>query len=192
MHDQKTEVPGKYAAFCGNRLVVHGELEAVLRQVWALSEQGPAESILIFEDSTGRQVEFDMRGSIDEVLARAVPKAGKAGPGRPKLGVVSREVSLLPRHWDWLEQDPQGISAALRRLVDEARKRDAGQLERKLVRDSASRFMWTMAGNLPNFEEATRALFAGDRTQFRALQKEWPSDIVSHLERLTEKCFDAP
>jgi hypothetical protein len=129
-------------------------------------------------------VDFDLRGSLDEVLARALPATPRPGPGRPKLGVVAREVTLLPRHWEWLEQQPNGISAALRRLVDEARKRSPDEESARLAREAASRFMWAVAGNLPDFEEASRALFAGNRERLRSLTREWPADVRSHLFRL--------
>ena len=108
----------------------------------------------------------------------------KPGPGRPRLGVVSREVSLLPRHWDWLELQPNGISAALRRLVEEARKRDPEEEQARLAREAASRFMTAMAGNLPDFEEASRALFGNDHERFEGLIREWPEDIRTHLVQL--------
>jgi hypothetical protein len=100
------------------------------------------------------------------------------------MGVVSREVSLLPRHWDWLEQQPNGISAALRRLVDEARKRAPGEERARLAREAAGRFMTAMAGNLPGYEEASRALFAQDRERFTQRIAAWPEDVRAHLERL--------
>ncbi|NVL67960.1 DUF2239 family protein, partial [Escherichia coli] len=117
----------------------------------------------------------------EEVLARAAPEPPRVGPGRPKLGVVSREVSLLPRHWEWLEIQPNGISAALRRLVEEARKRDPEGDRARLAIEAASRFMSAMAGDLPNFEEASRALFAKDDERFVSLIAEWPADVRNHL-----------
>jgi len=102
----------------------------------------------------------------------------------PRLGVVSREVSLLPRHWDWLEQQPNGISAALRRLLDEARKRAPGEERARLAREAAGRFMTAMAGNLPGYEEAARALFAKDHERFTQRIAAWPEDVRLHLERL--------
>jgi hypothetical protein len=150
--------------------------------------------LLIFDDHDGKQVEFDFRGTVEEVVARAIPVPGatdaKPGPGRPKLGVVSREVSLLPRHWEWLEQDPRGLSAALRRLVDDAIRSDNGARAREQMRDAASRFIWCMAGNLPHFEEATRALFAGDETRFLAEIAAFPPDVVEHLKYLTRGYFE--
>ena len=96
-------------------------------------------------------------------------------------------MSLLPRHWEWLEEQPQGISAALRRLVDEARKRDPGKARARMARDAASKFMWAMAGNLPDFEEASRALFAGDGERLSVLVRKWPKDIRNHVLRLVEE-----
>src|SRR6185295_4630427 len=125
-------------------LIGAGELATVLPLLkeWADSSQG--EAPLIFDDSTGRQVDFDLRGSVEEALARAVPARG---PGRPKLGVVAREISLLPRHWEWLEQQPNGASAALRRLVDEARKQAPDRQQARQAKDAASRAMSAIAGN---------------------------------------------
>lgn len=142
---------------------------------------------LLFEDDTGRQIDFDLRGTAQEVLARYAPRAvARPGPGRPKLGVISREVSLLPRHWEWLEQEPQGISAAIRRLVDEARRREPDKQRARRAREAAAKFMWGMAGDLPGFEEASRALYAKDGAKLRALIAKWPKDIRSHVVKMIE------
>jgi hypothetical protein len=172
-----------YTAFLGQSRIVSGTLKEMLLETKARMERGQSDPILIFEDQTGRQVDFDFRGTPDEVVERAAPSR-RAGPGRPRLGVVSREVSLLPRQWDWLEQQPNGISAALRRLVDEARKRDPGEERARLAREAAGRFMTAMAGNLPGYEEASRALFAKDDERFRQRIAAWPEDVRLHLERL--------
>ena len=179
MEDQPT-----FTAFEGNRLLVSGTLAAVLPVIKKRVDRERGEAVLIFEDATGRQVDFDLRGTPEEVVARALPAAGPPGPGRPRLGVISREVSLLPRHWEWLEIQPNGISAALRRLVDEARKRDPEGDRIRLAIEATSRFMTAMAGDLPNFEEASRALFAKEPERFAALIRKWPKDIRSHLARL--------
>src|SRR4051812_33207367 len=113
-----------YTSFEGTRRIVSGDLPTMLLGTKAVLDAGTEATVLIFEDETGRQVDFDFRGTPAEVLERADAGKPRPGPGRPKLGVISREVSLLPRHWDWLERQPSGISAALRRLVDEARKRE--------------------------------------------------------------------
>jgi len=108
-----------YAAFAGDRAIAAGELEAVLTKLKHKLDKGDIDQLLIFDERTGRQVDFDFRGTLEDVLERELPKPAPAGPGRPKLGVVSREISLLPAHWAWLEEQPNGSSAALRRLVDE-------------------------------------------------------------------------
>lgn len=160
-------------------------LEELLPRLKAREEAGADAGLLVFDDHTGQQVELDLRGTLDEVLQRALPGRAPAGPGRPRLGVVSREVSLLPRHWEWLEEQPQGASAALRRLVDEARKRDPGAAKARRARDAMSRVMSAVAGDLPDYEEATRALFAWDEARFAALVKRWPKELRRHfVERL--------
>ncbi len=106
------------------------------------------------------------------------------GPGRPKLGVVSREVSLLPRHWEWLEKQPQGISGTLRRLVEDARKRDPRGQNARRARDAAHKVMWAVAGDLPDFEESSRALFAREGERFAALVAPWPVDVRDYVRRL--------
>lgn len=182
MNDELT-----YTAFSGSRLIASGGLKAMLAGTKSHLDQHPNDLVLIFEDQTGRQVDFDFRGTPDEVLQRATGGKPRTGPGRPKLGVVSREVSLLPRHWDWLERQPQGISAALRRLVEEARKREPDKERARAARDAAGKFMWAVAGNLPGFEEASRALFAGDPQRLGQIVRDWPADVRDHLLRLVEQ-----
>lgn len=166
-----------FSAFAGDRRLASGPLRAVLTEAKAWHERRERATLLFFDDRTGRQVDFDLRGPLEQVLARALPGEGAPRPGRPRLGVVGREVSLLPRHWEWLEQQPSGISAALRRLVDEARKREPGRQRARALRDAASRFMTAMAGDRPGFEEATRALFAGEDGRLARLVRAWPADV---------------
>ena len=161
-----------YIAFIGWKCIANGPLEAVLR---ACKEQQDA---LIFHQQSGKQIDFDFRGSIDDVLARAITKPERIGPGRPRLGVISREVSLLPRHWDWLETQPAGASAALRRLVDDARRNDPGDA---LAIQATGRVMTALAGNLPGFEEASRALYARDQTRLAEYVKDWPEDVRTYV-----------
>src|SRR6187402_3325428 len=144
-----------YTAFAGERRLASGPLPALLPRAKAWVEAGK-DAPLFFDDETGRQVDFDLSGSLEEVLARAVPPPAPPKPGRPRLGVTGREVSLLPRHWEWLEAQPNGISAALRRLVDEARQREPGKQRARGLREAASRFMTAMAGDRPHYEEASR------------------------------------
>ncbi len=179
-------LPHTYSAFSEDRLIAFGTLPTVLSAAKLYVDESEDPRLLIFEDRTGRQVEFDFSGTLDEVQARALPPPERTGPGRPKLGVVSREVSLLPRHWEWLEEQPQGISAGLRRLVDEARKRNPGELRARKGREAVSKFMTAIAGNRPNYEEASRALFASDNARLEELIADWPEDIRAHLLRVLE------
>ena len=165
-----------YAAFAGVRRVAAGTLRNVLPILKQRFDKNDSDSVLVFEVETGRQVDFDLRGSLEEVLERADPPPPR-GPGRPKLGVTSREVSLLPRQWDWLEQQPSGISAALRRLVETAIKDQPGKERARRIRAALSGFLSSMAGDRPNYEEACRALFAGDSDRFEKLVRRWPKDI---------------
>ena len=173
-----------YAAFAGDRLIAGGELEGVLSKVKKRLEKDDIEQLLIFEEQSGRQVDFDFRGTLEEVLERELPQPVPQGPGRPKLGVVSREISLLPAHWTWLEEQPNGISAALRRLVDEASKRDPDKQRARKAREAAGRFMTALAGDRPNFEEAMRALYAGNREELTELTSRWPRDIRAQITRM--------
>jgi len=176
-----------FTAFAGTRLVASGPLQVLLTGIKAWLDRKERATLLVFDDQSGRAVDFDLRGSLQQVLDRALPPEAAPRPGRPRLGVVGREISLLPRHWEWLEQQPNGISAALRRLVDEARKREPGRQRARAVRDATSRFMTAMAGDLPGFEEATRALFAGDERGVARLVRGWPSDVRRYvLKRVRE------
>ncbi len=174
-----------FTAFLGTSRIASGDLAAVLSGVKPYFDQDPGASLQIFEDPTGRQVDFDLRGSMEEVVARAVPAPPRVGPGRPKLGVVAREISLLPRHWEWLERQPSGASAAIRKLVDEKRALSEGADRARIAMEATNRFLSAMAGNLPGYEEATRALFAKDRERFAAQVQEWPADIREYASRLS-------
>lgn len=181
-----------YTAFAGVHRIATGSLEETVDRAKAAIDAGEKEPVLVFEDRTGTQLDFDWRGTPEDVRGRlathphftAIGSPERSGPGRPRLGVVSREVSLLPRHWSWLGEQPGGASAALRRLVDDARKRATDRDEARRRRDAASRFLWAVAGNLPGFEEASRALFAADDERLSHLVAPWPADVRDHLAAL--------
>jgi hypothetical protein len=188
----------RFVAFEGERRIAEGDLPAVALALKNLIDRGKPAGVLVFDDTTGEQIDLDLRGSAKEVLARLPIRAGATdapiadgivgaaarGPGRPKLGVVAREVTLLPRHWDWLNRQPGGASVALRKLVEEARRDKAGEDRVRQARDAAYRFMSAMAGDRAGFEEASRALFAGDAERFRQHSATWPADIRDHAARL--------
>jgi hypothetical protein len=182
-----------YTAFGGQQLIATGLIEAVALEAQAWLEQGES-PLLIFDDQTGQQIDLDLRGTPDEALARLQThpwlrqdqgeEAKRPGPGRPKLGVVSREVSLLPRHWDWLNEQRGGASVTLRKLVEAEMKSGQGQARARKAHDAAGKFMWTMGGNLPDFEEASRAFTRKDYDRLDRLIATWPADIRDHMRKL--------
>lgn len=186
-----------HIAFSGFTCLASGSLLDVASHLHAQEPTSGAPPPLVFELETGRQIDLDLSGTHDDIVERfsepVVPAASaKPSRGRPKLGVVGREVTLLPRHWEWLERQRGGASAALRRLVDEARKQTAQSDGIRLARDRTYRFLSAIAGDLPGFEEATRALYAGDERAFREHCSAWPKDIVDCTFRLCDGAFQQP
>jgi hypothetical protein len=186
-----------FTAFMGERRLVSGPLAEVALAVLKASKSPAAEPIVIFDDANGRPIDLDLRGTERDIVARLPQPASNPetaaddlsapeprGRGRPKLGVVAREVTLLPRHWEWLGAQPGGTSVALRKLVEEARRASGDRDRSRAARDAAYHFMSVMAGNLAGFEEASRALFADDRQRFVELIAGWPGDIRDHIVKL--------
>ena len=170
----------RHTAFFGNSRIAAGNQAEVALAIrdWP--------GALVFEDATGRQIDLDLRGSEEEIHVRYAAPA--RGPGRPKLGVTAREVTLLPRHWDWLGGQPGGASVALRKLVETAsRDPKAGRVA---ARDAAYRFASAMGGDEAGFEEAMRALYAGKRKKFHRQLECWPPDVREHLEKMAAPVFD--
>lgn len=216
----------EFIAFEGSRCLARGGLAKVVLQMKAATEARPLARYMVFNASSSEVLDFDLRGTPEEVVARltlAYPAmmssaatstdgtpptdklsadlrseavvAAKVGPGRPKLGVVAREVTLLPRHWAWLSSQPGGASVALRKLVEQARQDSQSKDQRRLSQEATYRFMSAMAGSLEGFEEAARALFAAERSRFEALLAPWPQDIQNHLQHLAQAAWmpaDAP
>lgn len=184
-----------FTAFEGSHRLASGSLAEVALAI-KRADPGALRPIAIFSDRTGRAIDLDLRGSADDVLARlaespaavateqALAPDEPRGRGRPRLGVVAREVTLLPRHWEWLNAQPGGASVALRKLVEQARRANADADRRRAAREAAHHFMSAMAGDLPNFEEALRALFADDRPALLAQIVGWPVDIRDHVVKL--------
>jgi hypothetical protein len=133
---------------------------------------------LIFDQETGRIVDIDPRHPPVDQASR---------PGRPKLGVVAREVTLLPRHWDWLAAQPGGASVALRQLVEAARSDPKHRA--RAARDSLYRFMTAIVGNAPGYEEALRALYAGERDDFFSHIEAWPPDVRVKIMEMAAGAF---
>ncbi|QWF19599.1 DUF2239 family protein [Lysobacter capsici] len=189
-----------YTGFDGHRRVTTGALSDVAIAIKHASEAGQPGPLLIFDDATGRSIDVNLQGSDAAVRARlakldaAANCANDADPasetpsepepargrGRPRLGVVAREVTLLPRHWDWLATQPGGASVALRKLVEQARRSHDADDRRRRAHERAYHFMSALAGDLPGYEEATRAVFADDRARLRVLIAYWPEDVREH------------
>ncbi|WP_225204601.1 DUF2239 family protein [Novosphingobium huizhouense] len=196
------------SAFAGFTRFAHGSVVDVALALRARPPGADDAPVLVFDDVAGGPLDLDLRGSTADVVRRlgehpalrrlASQGAGDAadeapdteaaprGRGRPRLGVVAREVTLLPRHWDWLAGQPGGASQALRRLIDEARKQDAGRTGARAGRERAYRFMAAIAGDLPGFEAASRALFAGDEAALGAILAGWPPDVAAHVLELAQ------
>jgi len=177
-----------YTAFAAHEGLAAGTLRDVALAAKAAHDSG-RERVLVFDDATGRTVELDFRGTPDEVLARlpAGDPPPKPGRGRPRLGVTAREVTLLPRHWEWLAAQPGGASAVLRRLVEQALRENSGADDARQALEAAHRAMTALAGDLPDYEEALRAFYAKDYQKFSALTEPWPKDIGDYLRRLVAK-----
>jgi hypothetical protein len=188
---EKAETPVKrFIAFAGTRRIASGGIQEVASKVKKMLDSGEEAAVLIFDANSSETIEIDFRGTVEDVQKKLMKKPDlvmpqkNRGPGRPKLGVIGREVTLLPRHWEWLDEQPGGASVVLRKLVESA-KRDNRENDRaRRAQEAAHRFMTTMAGNFPGFEEASRAFYAGDQHRFDAFIKLWPRDIREHVKKL--------
>jgi hypothetical protein len=191
-----------YVAFDGDRCIAVGDLRDVARAAKQTLDRRKEASVLVFDGTSSGPIDIDFRGTVDDVLAR-LPDIAEApataedaaipvprGPGRPKLGVVAREVTLLPRHWEWLAQQSGGASVALRKLVDEARRANKDKDRVRHAQEAAYRFIAAMAENKPHYEEVARALFAGDAERFESWTTSWPADVRDHARRLAAAAFE--
>ena len=178
-------------AFAGSNMLAFGPLREVAASVKLKVEADPNLFVLVFHAETSEPIELDLRGSTADVVARleADDLVATRKVGRPKLGVAAREVTLLPRHWDWLAQQRGGASVTLRKLVEAARRENAGADTLAQGRDALYRFMAAVAGNAPDYDEASRALFAGQKTRFLSLIASWPNDVQAHLQHLSNRAF---
>jgi len=178
-----------YTAFVGTDLVASGARDKVVKKLKSMFDEDHGTVFLVFEDQSGKAVDFDLSAKPGQASSGREAKADRTGPGRPRLGVVCREISLLPRHWEWLEQQPAGASAAIRRLVEEAIKRNPDEQQTRRATEATGRFITAVAGNLPGYEEASRALYARDPERFGAEIQQWPRDIRQQALRMLAKAF---
>jgi uncharacterized protein len=191
-----------FTAFQDSRRIAHGNATEVISACKAVIAKEPQASIVLFDDATGRQVDPDWRGSVAQAVASLMPQTAsndgpadappvRRGPGRPRLGVVAREVTLLPRHWEWLAGQTGGASVTLRKLVESAIRARPGEAEARQAEEAAYRFMQAMAGDLPNYEEALRAFYRKDDTGFVQNTLSWPHDVREHAQTLVQRARQA-
>lgn len=195
-------LPDTAIAFAGTTRLAEGPLDTVAGAIATWLAHEPTGSVLVFDAADSRPIDLDLRGSPEQVRARyagasaaPVPPEGPQsssepparGPGRPRLGVVPREVTLLPRHWEWLAAQPGGASVTLRKLVDQARSAGEARERTRRATEATYRFLLAVAGDAPGFEEAMRALFAGDRPAFEARLVGWPDDVRTHALALLDR-----
>lgn len=184
-----------YTTFAGTRRITTGTLATNALEARRLLASDAGAPLLIFDNATGRVVDVDLRGTDDDIQSRLATSAPAAvaevapdnaetcaprGRGRPRLGVVAREVTLLPRHWEWLAGQPGGASVALRKLVEQARLAGSEKDLRRQAHERAYHFMLAIGGDLPQFDEAIRALFAHDAAGLRERMTDWPVDVREH------------
>lgn len=183
-----------YTAFAGQQQIANGDLSDIAASVKTAFDAGTA-PLLVFNDKTGRIAELDLRGAVEDVLERLRQSQQGDGPaakpvrGRPKLGVTAREVTLLPSHWEWLATQPGGASAALRRLIDKARRSNDDKIRE--AEEAARRVMLALAGDLPDYEEATRAFYARDYAGFDRLSAAWPKDVGDYVRLQVQRLAKA-
>lgn len=186
----------QFTLFVGTSLVAAGDLRTVATAAKKATDNRTSDRLALYRESNGQVFDLDLRGSIEEVLERLPhhpvvgedpPPPPQKGPGRPKLGVVSKEVTLLPRHWQWLAKQRGGASAMLRRLVDEARRVESETVSRRDLQAALDRFLWDMASDFSGFEEATRSLYAVDAAAFQKHTERWPDDVRDYARKRFEQ-----
>ncbi|WP_238655002.1 DUF2239 family protein [Paenibacillus piscarius] len=187
-------------AFLGVEAVASGSLQHVVTTVKGALSESELVRVLIFDDSTGKPIDVDYHGTADDVFSRLAAPSGESSAteansqttrraGRPKLGVVSGEVTLLPRQWEWLKAQPGGASVTLRKLVDEARRAGEQQSTIRKSQEAAYVFMTAMAGDFSHYEEALRALYAGNAERLDQYTQDWAPDIRNYVKRLAAGAF---
>ncbi len=177
-----------YTAFLDEQCLVNGTLVDVATAIQQHANQSNA-TLLIFNDQTGKQIDLDISGSKQDIQQRYAEPEMVKKVGRPKLGVISREITLQQKHWDWLDQQSSSASAVIRKLIDNELNDPSSESNRMLAKQATDRFMSAMLGNMPNYEEATRALYQGDQAVFLKLIKDYPLDPQQYIRRLSMHAF---
>lgn len=201
MENEPRDDAERYVAFLGDRWLARGTLADVALAVYQHGQVHDIDEVAVLDESTGRSVELNVSGSEQEVRARygmrpkdedGAPALKRRRRGRPRLGVVGREVTLLPRHWAWLDDQRGGASATLRRLVDRARKELGGTDRRNQAQDRTHRLMTVLAGDRAGYEEACRALYGGDESRFNEQIRVWPRDVREVVQSSAIEAFRGP
>lgn len=183
-----------YTAFDGSKIISQGTLAHIALSLKQKTREQKTATLLVFSDLTGRQIDIDLSGTDKQVLDRLKvysPQELQAntGAGRPKLGVMPREISLLPNHWEWLLNQDGGSSAVIRNLIDEKMK-SRSKDKVKSAQETTYKFLSAIAGDLPNFEEAIRFLYRKDKKKFSELISSWPKDIIKYSMMLASDVFE--
>lgn len=176
-----------YTAFVGNtRLITDSLLNVALA---IKNQQHDSAPILIFEDQTGKQIDVNITGSESDIQQRYAELETVKKVGRPKLGVISREITLQQKHWDWLDLQNSSASAVIRKLIDQELNNAQSESNIMMTKQTTDRFMSAMLGNMPNYEEATRALYQGNKEGFLELIQDYPNDLKEYLNLRTVNIF---
>jgi len=176
-----------YSAFHGNTRIITDTLFKVALTIKEIDNH--QSNILIFNHQTGQQIDLDVSGSEQDLKQRYAEIEEVKKVGRPKLGVISREITLQQKHWNWLDQQNASASAVIRKLIDQELNNPASESNIMLAKQAVDRFMSAMIGNMPNYEEATRALYQGNKTVFLELIQDYPADLKAYLEQQSAHAF---
>ena len=185
-----------YTAFENKKILTEGNLNEVATIVFHRLKENKSANILIFSDQSGRIIDLGFSGTERQMLERLKIYCHQEiqsypGAGRPRLGVVTREISLLPKHWEWLLGQDGGASACLRKLIDE--KMSESELPKKAImfaQEKTYKFLHAIAGDLPNFENAIRYLYRKDQSSFLKQISDWPDDVQTYALKLSKIVFE--
>lgn len=185
----KTKEVRSCTVFENDEVLLRGSETEVRQAVRRARAVRPLGKLIAFFDDNGEdfEVEYVPPGTADAIPEPLVEENLVRKAGRPRLGVVAREVTLLPRHWEWLETQPSGPSAALRRLVESARRDSAPADRTRRSVEATYRFLYTMVGNTAFFPELCRALFRRDWERFDAQLGSWVAWELGEYARMLSR-----
>ena len=187
----RTDVATKdtFSAYGPTSCIGQGELTDVALAAHRFLRTHPDQSALILQDSTCQIIDLDLSG--DEALlerkANHYPIRSQA-PVPDSKDPITGEITLLPRHWQWLAEQGGNASATLRRLIDEARRDPKQKADNECRRRQqlTYRFCQALCGDFQGYEDALRALYAADKDSFKTHISTWPADFALRAEALAE------